>query len=100
MVASFYRRLGNINQAMSLYERVHKLFPDDQESLQYLIMISKDLGVKHEKYDLALRKLQRLEEAKAAHAKQQEEDLDARYHDEAGFPNQPPDALGELPVAY
>jgi intraflagellar transport protein 88 len=99
MVASCYRRMGNINQAMSLYERVHKLFPEDQESLQYLIMISKDLGMKHERYDVALRKLQRLEEAKAAHAKQQDEEMDPRYQDEAGF-NQPPDALGELPIAY
>jgi len=92
MVASCYRRTGSINQAMSLYERVHSNFPEDQEALQYLIMISKDLGVNHERYDLALRKLQRLEEAKAAQANQQE------Y--EAAPQTQWPDALGELPIEY
>jgi hypothetical protein len=104
--------MGNINQAMTLYERVHSLFPEDQESLQYLIMISKDLGVNHERYDVALRKLQRLEEAKAAHAQQQGEDPGARgegegfqgfpgFPVEAGFPGQPPAGdFGELPVVY
>jgi hypothetical protein len=94
--------MGNINQAMSLYERVHSLFPDDQESLQYLIMISKELGMNHEKYDLALRKLQRLEEARTAYALQQEQE-DTRGQDEMSFPNQPPDALGAAygaPFAY
>ena len=51
-------------------------------------MISKDLGVNHERYDLALRKLQRLEEAKAAQANQQE------Y--EAAPQTQWPDALGQI----
>jgi intraflagellar transport protein 88 len=100
MVASCYRRLGNINQAMSLYERVHKTFPEDQECLQYLILISKDLGMSHERYDMALRKLQRLEEAKAAQANQQEQDFGARREDDAIAQFRSPDALGEQPVAY
>jgi hypothetical protein len=65
--------------------------PGGPESIQYLIMISKDLGLNHERYDVALRKLQRLEEARAAHAKQQEQEMDFRRQDEA---SPQPDILG------
>jgi tetratricopeptide (TPR) repeat protein len=94
MVASCHRRMGNLPQALSMYETVHKLFPYDQECLRYLITICKELDVKHTHYDVALRKLERMEEAREAQLAEQGEGPD---YGMAGMgmmdPSMPPDSM-------
>ena len=46
MVASCYRRMNLFNQALDMYEAIHKEHPDNVECLRYLVTICKDLGKK------------------------------------------------------
>ncbi|KAH8058204.1 hypothetical protein JL722_6055 [Aureococcus anophagefferens] len=44
MVTSCYRRMGNYQRALELYEKVHAEHPENVECLRYLVAICKDLG--------------------------------------------------------
>ena len=46
MVASSYRRMNLFQQALDMYEAIHKDHPDNIECLRYLVTICKDLGKK------------------------------------------------------
>lgn len=46
MVASCYRRMNLFQQALDMYENIHKDHPDNIECLRYLVTICKDLGKK------------------------------------------------------
>jgi len=59
MVTSCYRRMGNYQRALELYEKVHGEHPDNAECLRYLVAICKDLGQPHDHY---LAKLSRLDQ--------------------------------------
>ena len=44
MVTSCYRRMGNYQRALELYEQIHNESPENVECLKYLVAICKDLG--------------------------------------------------------
>lgn len=46
MVASCYRRMNLFQQALDMYENIHRDHPDNIECLRYLVTICKDLGKK------------------------------------------------------
>lgn len=57
MVTSCYRRMGNYQRALELYEKVHGEHPDNAECLRYLVTICKDLGQPHDHYQAKLSRL-------------------------------------------
>lgn len=59
MVASCYRRLGDLHRSLELYQQIHEANPDNPEALQYLEAICKDLGRPHEEYSNKLDKMRR-----------------------------------------
>eukprot|EP00891_Asterochloris_glomerata_P007067 jgi/Astpho2/7067/fgenesh1_pm.00107_%23_31_t len=65
MVASCYRRIGNYQQALAEYRRIHAGHPLNVECLRYLIHICSDLGMKEDVqlYSERMRKAERLQQA-------------------------------------
>jgi len=59
MVTSCYRRLGDLNRALELYQQIHEDHPENIESLQYLEALCKDLERPYEEYSRKLEKLRR-----------------------------------------
>ena len=59
MVASCYRRLGDLHRSLELYQQIHEANPDNMEALQYLEAICKDLGRPHDEYSNKLDKMRR-----------------------------------------
>lgn len=59
MVTSCYRRMGNFQKALELYEAIHKQYPDNLECLRYLVAICKDLNRKYDHYENKLLLLER-----------------------------------------
>ena len=59
MVTSCYRRMGNYQRALELYEKVHAEHPENVECLRYLVAICKDLGHPHDQYQAKLSRLDR-----------------------------------------
>jgi intraflagellar transport protein 88 len=59
MVTSCYRRLGNYNTALELYQEIHEKHPENVEALQYLEALCRDLGRPHDEYSRKLEKLRR-----------------------------------------
>lgn len=64
MVTSCYRRMGNYQKALLLYEKIHKDIPDNLECLRYLVAICKDLGKPYDHHQQELAKLERLHAAR------------------------------------
>lgn len=62
MVASCYRRMGAYQQALKLYEDIHKSHPNDVECVRYLITICKEMKLKYDHYAVHLRKLEKMQE--------------------------------------
>eukprot|EP00750_Incisomonas_marina_P016648 INCI19252.1.p1 GENE.INCI19252.1~~INCI19252.1.p1 ORF type:complete len:825 (+),score=207.15 INCI19252.1:175-2649(+) len=60
MIASCYRRMANFQHAVDLYEEIHRLYPENQECLRYLIIISKELNIKYDHYQREFAKLERI----------------------------------------
>ena len=54
MVTSCYRRMGNYQRALELYEKVHAEHPENAECLRYLVAICKDLGQPCDHYQAKL----------------------------------------------
>lgn len=44
MVTSCYRRMGNTQKALELYEKIHTDYPDNVECLRYLVGMCKEQG--------------------------------------------------------
>jgi len=60
MVASCFRRMGNLQSALDLYKRIHKQDPDNIECLRYLCTICKDMNDQdYDEYNKLLRKAER-----------------------------------------
>uniref|UniRef100_A0A0G4I5A1 Uncharacterized protein n=2 Tax=Chromera velia TaxID=505693 RepID=A0A0G4I5A1_9ALVE len=60
MVASCYRRMGSFQQALRLYEQIHREHPNDIECLRYLVTLCREVGHSDaEEYQVALRRLER-----------------------------------------
>jgi len=59
MVTSCYRRLGDYNKALELYQEIHEKHPDNAEALQYLEALCRDLGRPHDEYTRKLEKIRR-----------------------------------------
>jgi len=57
MVTSCYRRMGNYQRALELYEKVHQEHPENAECLRYLVAICKDLGQPCDHYQAKLSRL-------------------------------------------
>jgi intraflagellar transport protein 88 len=57
MVTSCYRRMGNYQRALELYEKVHAEHPENAECLRYLVAICKDLGQPCDHYQAKLSRL-------------------------------------------
>merc|ERR1739843_39272 len=57
MVTSCYRRMGNYQRALELYEKVHQEHPENAECLGYLVAICKDLGQPCDHYQAKLSRL-------------------------------------------
>jgi intraflagellar transport protein 88 len=85
MVASCHRRLGSFQQALMLYERIHMEHPHDQECLRYLVQICHDMNLPSERYQTALRKLERLAEARADQMRQEEAGMGGPMMDDDGL---------------
>ena len=64
MVTSCYRRMGQYQEALELYEKIHSDYPENLECLRYLVAICKDLGHKYDHYQASLAKLERAAAAK------------------------------------
>jgi intraflagellar transport protein 88 len=64
MVTSCYRRMGQYQEALELYEKIHSDYPENLECLRYLVAICKDLGHKYDHYQQSLAKLERAAAAK------------------------------------
>ena len=61
MVTSCYRRMGNYQRALELYEKVHAEHPENAECLRYLVAICKDLGQPCDHYQAKLSRLDQRE---------------------------------------
>eukprot|EP00939_MAST-03C_sp_MAST-3C-sp1_P001545 g1545.t1 len=59
MVTSCFRRMGNYQKALELYEAINRDYPENLECLRYLVTICKDLGMKYDHYQRALVTLER-----------------------------------------
>ena len=73
MVASCYRRMDRLDQALAIYKRVHRVDPDNIECLRYLCTICHDTNDKdYEEYHNLFRKAERAQAAKIAEQQQQQ----------------------------
>lgn len=59
MVTSCYRRMGDYEKALSLYQDIHRKHPDNMECLRYLVAICNDLGRDCDEYEGKLVQLER-----------------------------------------
>jgi len=59
MVTSCYRRLGDYNKALELYQQIHEAHPENVEALQYLEALCRDMGRPSDEYSRKLEKLRR-----------------------------------------
>ncbi|XP_045462639.1 intraflagellar transport protein 88 homolog isoform X2 [Harmonia axyridis] len=65
MVAACYRRSGNMHRALTLYQAIHKQFPENAECLRYLVRLCSDLGMREaQDYVMELKKLERTKEVR------------------------------------
>lgn len=65
MVAGCHRRSGNLHKALTLYQDIHKQFPDNVECLQFLVRLCSDLGLREaQEYALELKKIEKSREVR------------------------------------
>jgi intraflagellar transport protein 88 len=74
MVASCHRRIGAYQQALKIYQAIHKDHPENIECLNYLVRLCRDLGMKDQiqEYAVKLNKAERAREQAAAQAKHEQ----------------------------
>eukprot|EP00388_Colpodella_angusta_P038696 GDKK01045226.1.p1 GENE.GDKK01045226.1~~GDKK01045226.1.p1 ORF type:complete len:350 (+),score=46.13 GDKK01045226.1:63-1052(+) len=83
MTASCYRRRGEYAQAKRLYEDIHRRYPDDLESLTFLVAICKDAGLIEESNNW-LRESRKLEQKIAEQKSMSPEQLLAQQENDGG----------------
>lgn len=65
MVAGCHRRSGNLHKALTLYQQIHRLFPENVECLRFLVRLCSDLSMKEaQDYALELKKLEKSKEVR------------------------------------
>ncbi|XP_050301604.1 intraflagellar transport protein 88 homolog [Anthonomus grandis grandis] len=65
MVAGCHRRSGNMHKALTLYQEIHKQFPENAECLRFLIRLCSDLGMREaQDYVTELKKLEKIKEVR------------------------------------
>ncbi|CAG9821542.1 unnamed protein product [Phaedon cochleariae] len=65
MVAGCHRRSGNMHKALTLYQDIHKQFPDNAECLRFLVRLCSDLGMREaQDYLMELKKLEKTKEVR------------------------------------
>ncbi|KAL3284015.1 hypothetical protein HHI36_018185 [Cryptolaemus montrouzieri] len=65
MVAACHRRSGNMHRALTLYQEIHKQFPENTECLRFLVRLCSDLGMRESQdYIMELKKLEKSREVR------------------------------------
>lgn len=65
MVAGCHRRSGNLHRALTLYQEIHKKFPENMECLRFLVRLCSDLGMREaQDYALELKKIEKAKEVR------------------------------------
>ncbi|XP_074034344.1 intraflagellar transport protein 88-like protein nompB isoform X4 [Leptinotarsa decemlineata] len=65
MVAGCHRRSGNMHKALTLYQDIHKQFPENAECLRFLVRLCSDLGMREaQEYLSELKKLEKSKEVR------------------------------------
>lgn len=65
MVAGCHRRSGNLHRALTLYQEIHKKFPENMECLRFLVRLCSDLGMREaQDYALELKKIEKVKEVR------------------------------------
>ncbi|XP_030766229.1 LOW QUALITY PROTEIN: intraflagellar transport protein 88 homolog [Sitophilus oryzae] len=65
MVAGCHRRSGNMHKALTLYQEIHRQFPENSECLRFLVRLCSDLGMREaQDYLLELKKLEKSKEVR------------------------------------
>ncbi|CAG9770980.1 unnamed protein product [Ceutorhynchus assimilis] len=65
MVAGCHRRSGNMHKALTLYQEIHRQFPENLECLRFLIRLCGDLGMREaQDYLQELKKLEKTKEVR------------------------------------
>lgn len=65
MVAGCHRRGGNMHKALTMYQRVHALHPDNAECLRFLVRLCTELGMREaQDYVLELKRLEKAREVR------------------------------------
>ncbi|CAN0536919.1 unnamed protein product, partial [Ectocarpus sp. 8 AP-2014] len=59
MVTSCFRRMGNYQKALELYEQIHTEYPENLECLRYLVAICRDHDRPFQHYQHKLARLDR-----------------------------------------
>lgn len=62
MVASCFRRMGSYQRALKVFEDIHEAHPENVDCLQYLVSLCKEMNLKYDHYNIALKKLLREKE--------------------------------------
>ncbi|KAJ3629284.1 hypothetical protein MTP99_013684 [Tenebrio molitor] len=65
MVAGCHRRSGNMHRALTLYQDIHRQFPENVECLRFLVRLCNDMGMREaQDYILELKKLEKAKEVR------------------------------------
>lgn len=65
MVAGCHRRSGNMHKALTLYQDIHRQFPENAECLRFLVRLCSDLGMREaQDYLMELKKLEKSKEVR------------------------------------
>ncbi|XP_028129725.2 intraflagellar transport protein 88 homolog [Diabrotica virgifera virgifera] len=65
MVAGCHRRSGNMHKALTLYQEIHRQFPENSECLRFLVRLCGDLGMREaQDYLMELKKLEKSKEVR------------------------------------
>ncbi|XP_033225474.1 intraflagellar transport protein 88 homolog [Belonocnema kinseyi] len=69
LVAACLRRTGQFHKALTEYQNIHQIFPENVECLKFLVRLCSDLGLKEaQMYASELKKVERAKEAKERHS--------------------------------
>ena len=99
MVASCYRRIGALPQALAKYKEINVMHPDNVECLRYLVHLCTELGRRDDAQEFItrLRKAEKNQQAEAtamATRMQAMSNADADGGGERGFIDDGPDMMG------
>lgn len=65
MVAGCHRRSGNMHKALTLYQEIHRQFPENVECLRFLVRLCNDMGMREaQDYILELKKIEKSKEVR------------------------------------